>query len=102
MEPPFERGQRIGDALRLETRRRRNAVQVDAGFVQEHYGPLTEVLLLYHLGDLLEDQVADEMAVVLTGVRQRNLHHPAPGAVAPGDRQRELLHVLQIEIRVLR
>jgi len=49
-----------------------------------------------------EDQVADEVAVILAGVGQRHLDYPAAGAVPPADRQREVPHVLQVEVRVLR
>jgi hypothetical protein len=54
--------------LRLEIGRCGDTVQVDAGFLQEHHGLLPGVLVLDLLGDLPEDQVADEMAVILAGV----------------------------------
>jgi hypothetical protein len=53
---------------RLEIGRCGNAVQVDARFRPEHHGLLPGVLVLDLLGDLPEDQVADEMAVILAGV----------------------------------
>lgn len=46
-----------------------------AGFLQ-HHGLLAGLLLLDRLGDLPKDEVTDEIAVVLAGVRERHLHHP--------------------------